>query len=929
MTTLQHSPLHDPARLAALRATGLLDGQSDRSFEHLTRLAARVLGVRMAFVILIDSDRQINLSCWPPDASAGLQLSREQSFCQYVVASSAPFVVDDARRVPELASGPVVRELGVVAYAGVPLRSMDGEVLGCFSAADGEPREWTEDDLATLTDLASAASAELDRRVTLRQLADREARHSELLDQTQELVVASDAKGFITLVNRAWRETMGYTAEEARTINPALLVAPEHRAAYVEAAHRLMQGEPVVDFEAVLIAKDGRRVVCRGHASPHFEDGRIVGTSAVYRDVTEMRRGEHVRARLVATLEASPDFVAILGSDDEILFVNRAGRRLVGLADDDDLSEVGTARLRSPEEDAHLRAEIIPAAVRDGVWQGESSLLDASGTSIPVSLVLVAHPSTHPGEPPYFLSLVARDLRERLAAERARREAEDRFREAIDAGRESDRAFLRAVLENLSDGIVACDAEGRLTLFNRALREMHGLPAQEVPAERWSEHYALFHADGVTPMRMAEVPLFRALSGERVVNAEMVVAPHGLSPRTCLATGQQFLDADGRVLGAVVAMRDVTAQQVSERALRDSEERFRTVVENLAEGLVITDLDGTATYVNPRMCDITGYPAEMLLGHDLAELLIRPEARAALSAHFAERQAGIGSRYSIDHIRRDGDTVWVEIAGVPYRDGRGNVVGTVGLVTDISERRRWEAALLEAKEAAEQASRSKTEFLSRASHELRTPLNSVIGFSTILLKNRHGTLGPTDVSFVQRIRANGEHLLSLVNDLLDIAKVEAGHMTAEISPVVPYDLVHDVVSTLEGRVLEKGITLAAEVSIDLDPIVTDAAKLKQVLINLVGNAIKFTREGGVTVRVIGDAAGVARTIVVGDTGCGIPADDLPHIFDAFTQAESARQTTEAGTGLGLAICQSFCDFLGYTLRVESTLGVGTRFIVEL
>ncbi len=1042
MSTSLDASFGSAERLAALRITGLLTAEPSESFDHLTRLAVRVLRVPMAFVNLIDEQRLVVLSCAPIASSGERQMPREDSLCQFVVATGEPFVVPDARAVPALASIPAVQS-SIAAYAGVPLVSSGGEVLGAFCVADTVAREWTESDIHTLHDLAAAAGTEVERRTMMRRLAAHDAQYAELLDQTHELVVATDAAGRITLVNRAWRETLGYTSDEARALDPVVLVAPEHRATFLAATRRLGRGETVAEFEAVLVAKDGRRVVCRGHGTPRLEDGRLVGTSAVFRDVTEVRRAEHVRARLVATLEASTDVVAIISSDRKLLFLNRAGRRLIGLADDDDMHTVHTSRLRSADEDQRVVTEIIPAALRDGVWQGESTLLDVTGASVPVSLVVVAHPSTRPGEPPYFLSLVARDLRERMGVERAQRETEERFRAAIDASldaflllrsvrdaegaiedfviidanartstllgrpreafvghrlrealpsvmdqghfadyvqvvatgapverefetvtsgvsarwvrtqsarvgdgvavmirdvtgqrtaevlRESERAFQRAVLENLSDGIVACDAHGQLTLFNRALREMHGLPAEDVPQEEWSEHYALFHADGVTPMAMGEIPLIRALRGEQVVDAEMVVAPRGMPPRTCLATGQQFYDATGHLLGAVVAMRDVTAQTESERALRDSEERFRTVVESLAEGLVITDLDGIATYVNQRMGEITGYAPEDLVGQDLSVLLMTPEARAPLATHLHDRRAGMGGRYSVEHLRRDGARVWVEIAGVPYRDGSGVVVGTVGSVTDISDRRRWESALLEAKEEAERANRSKTEFLSRASHELRTPLNSVIGFSTILLKNRQGTLGESDVSFVQRIRANGTHLLSLVDDLLDIAKVESGHMTKELSPVLPYDLVHDVVSTLEGRVLEKGITLAADVSLELEPLVTDAAKLKQVLINLVGNAIKFTDRGGVTVRVTGDGTGRARTIVVEDTGVGIPATDLPHVFDAFTQAESARQITDAGTGLGLAICKTFCDLLDYTLRVESTVGVGTRFIVEL
>lgn len=921
MISLPASTLLSLARLTALRATGLVEAPPDESFDHLTRIAANALGVRLALVTVVDAEHQVRLSCWPPELAGQRSTPREDSLCQHVVATAEPLLVADARVAHRFAAVARLRECGGVAYAGVPLRAPDGEVLGSFCAIDAQPRLWSERDVDILRDLAAAAGVEIARRTSMRTLAWRDAQHAALLDQTEELVVATDRTGRISLVNRAWREKLGYSLDEAREINPVQFVAPEQRASYLDAARRLFAGESIAEFEAVLVARDGRRLVCRGHAEPQIEDGEIVGASAVYRDVTEIRRAEHVRARLVATLEASPDFVAIASSERQMVFMNRAGRRLVGLAEDADLSRLDSSSLRTPAENERLLHEIIPAAVRDGVWQGDSSLLDRDGNIIPVSFVVVAHPSTHPGEPPYFLSVVARDLRERIKVESTQRAAE--------ASRERDRAFQRAVLENLSDGIVACDAEGSLTLFNRALREMHGLPAASIPPEQWSEHYALYHDDGVTPLTMAEIPLYRALQGQQVVDQEMVIAPRGRPPRSALATGQQFHDADGRLLGAVVAMRDVTEQKESERALRDSEERFRTVVENLAVGLVITDLRGIATYVNRRMSEITGYAVDELVGRELETLLMHPEARLALASHLEERRDGHGSRYSVEHIRRDGSVVWVEIAGVPYRDSIGRVIGTVGSVTDISERRRWEGALFEAKEEAERANRSKTEFLSRASHELRTPLNSVIGFASILLKNRQGTLNESDVSFMERIRANGTHLLSLVNDLLDVAKVESGHMSVELSPVLLYDLVHEVLSTLEGRVLEKEISLVADVSLDLAPLVTDAAKLKQVLINLVGNGIKFTERGAVTVRVIGDATGSVRSIVVADTGCGIPAADLPRIFDAFTQAESSRQISEAGTGLGLAICRSFCDLLGYRLRAESTPGAGTSFIIDL
>ncbi len=923
MLASRNEPLLDPRRLSALRASGLLDASVDAAFGRLTRLAIRLLGVPSAHVTLVDAQRQFHLS-YPglrEPLAAARQVPLDYSFCKHVVKSAEPLIVPDARLHPLLADSPVISELGIIAYAGVPIVTAAGDVFGALCAVDTRPRVWSESDVATLVDLAASAITEVELRLATRALGDRDARQAALLDQTSELICTTDLYGKISFVNGAWQRAFGYTLEEARLIQPVLLVAPEHRAAYLDVARRLAEGEPVVDFEAVLVAKDGHRVVCRGHGSPNFEGGVLVGSYAVYRDLTEERRAEHVRARLVATIEASPDFVSIVSSERDLVFLNRSGRRLIGLSEDAEASWFDLSTMRSPEEERRIVDEVIPVAVREGVWQGESTLVAAGGETIPVSLVVVAHPSTHPGEPPYFLSVVARDLRDRMATERALR--------ASELAVERDRAFLAAILEHLSDGIVACDAEGKLTLFNRATREFHGIGESLIPPAEWAQHYALFAPDGVTPLAMTDVPLWRALRGLSVENEEFVIAPVGLPRRTMLSSGRQFFDPNGRLLGAIVAMRDVTALKIAERSLRDSEERFRTVVQSLGEGVVITDLDGVAVYANDRMHDITGYAPHELVGHDPANLLVRPEQRADFGRHLEARRRGEGARYTIEHVRKDGEVVWVEIAGVPYRDGAGEIIGTVGSVIDVSERRRWEAALLEAKEEAERANRAKSDFLSRASHELRTPLNSVIGFSGILLKNRAATLNTTDVSYVERIRANGSHLLSLVNDLLDIAKVEAGKMTVELSQVQLYDLVHDVAESLEGRVIEKGISLTADASLTLRPVTTDVAKLKQVLINLVGNAIKFTTGGGVTLRVTGDHAGVVQSIIVEDTGCGIPVESLPGIFDAFTQASPSPSANDAGTGLGLAICKSFCDLLGYRIRVESTVGVGTRFVIEV
>jgi PAS domain S-box-containing protein len=1023
-------------------AASLLGAPPEAAFDRLTNLAIRLLHVPIALVSLVDTERRgrgddpAARDSW----TSSCEIPVTHPLCLTVVATRAPYVIDDVREHPFVFENPALREFGIKAYAGVPLITSTGEVLGSFCAVDRKPRRWSDEELDTLRDLAAAAVTEVEFRNAARALAEQEARQSALLDHTTEMICAVDLEGRITYVNMAWQKAFGYGADEARELVSADLVVPGGRDAFHAYESALRDGQ-TAEFAAVLLSKDGRRIVCQGQGWPQREHGVLIGAYAVYRDVTEHSRSEHVRERLVTTLEASPDFVSIVTTDGRLVFLNQAARRLIGLDDDTDASTIELSSLRSSVEARRMIDEIIPCALRDGMCRADSTLVDAHGRPVPVSQTVIAHRSTHPDKPPYFISVVARDLRERVTAEHEQRQSEERFRAAMEASQdaffvmepvrrddgsirdfriadvnrracemlarprqsvvgemvtstfasarlklpelirvvetgvaaeeelpvttpgitatwlhvqvvrvgdglgitsrdissrkaaeaalERDRAFYAAMLEHLSEGIVACDANGDVTLFNRATRELHGITRGPAAASDLDPS-VLREADGVTVMARHNTPLMRALRGEPVINQEVMVTPKAAPARALLASGRQFFDSDGRLLGAVVASRDVTTHKVVERALRDSEERFRSVVESLGEGVFITDMEGATIYANEKIRGITGYEASELIGRNPRNFLVKAEYRQSFDEHLEERGRGIAGRYTMEFVRKDGTIVWVEISGVPYRDGTGKVVGTVGSVTDISDRRRWEAALLEAKEEAERANRAKSAFLSRASHELRTPLNSVIGFSGVLLKNRTGILNESDLSYIQRIRVNGGHLLSLVNDILDIAKVEAGRMSVDLSTISPSELVHEVVSSLEGRVLEKRtLSLSAFASSNLEPILTDAPKLRQILTNLIGNAIKFTKSGTVTVSVIEDDTNHPASIVVEDTGCGIAEHELQRIFEAFEQADSAHNSAEAGTGLGLAIAKSFCDLLGYTLRVESELGRGTRFIVDL
>jgi PAS domain S-box-containing protein len=278
----------------------------------------------------------------------------------------------------------------------------------------------------------------------------------------------------------------------------------------------------------------------------------------------------------------------------------------------------------------------------------------------------------------------------------------------------------------------------------------------------------------------------------------------------------------------------------------------------------------------------------------------------------------------------DGSVTWVLSTKLPLRDHNGQIVGTFGISRDITDRKRAEEAMRHAKEAAEEANRAKSQFLASMSHELRTPLNSIIGFANILLKNKAGTLSPAEINFLDRIQANGRHLLGLINQILDLSKIEAQKVEVQLAPVALDQLVRETLAQEEGLVRDKPVELLAELPPHIAPIQADADKLKQVIINLIGNALKFTERGQVTVRVLTDPADDRPLrLDVCDTGIGIPNDKLGVIFEAFQQAQAGTARKYGGTGLGLTISQALCRLMGYRIEVASEVGRGSTFSIIL
>lgn len=375
-----------------------------------------------------------------------------------------------------------------------------------------------------------------------------------------------------------------------------------------------------------------------------------------------------------------------------------------------------------------------------------------------------------------------------------------------------------------------------------------------------------------------------------------------------------------------VAGRDLAARRRSAEQLKLQAAALNAA----ATSILITDRQGTILWCNPAFTELTGYTAAEANGQN-PRILKSGKHEPAFYQHLWKRiLAGRIWHGEIVNKRRDGSLYTQEITITPVRDARGEIAHFIAIEQDITLRKRAEAELRRARDAAEAANRAKSVFLANMSHELRTPLNSVIGFANVLLKNKSGKLDASDLGFLERIAANGKHLLEMIGQVLELSDIEAHRVQLQTAPVALDRLVPEVVAGFEFQIRDRPIMLLAELPDHIAPLETDEVKLKQVLVTLIGNALKFTERGSVVVRVVVDenTRQPVRMDVV-DTGVGIPNDRLAAIFEAFQQADSGMARKYGGVGLGLTLAKALCDLIGYQIEVHSEAGKGSTFSVVL
>jgi PAS domain S-box-containing protein len=525
--------------------------------------------------------------------------------------------------------------------------------------------------------------------------------------------------------------------------------------------------------------------------------------------------------------------------------------------------------------------------------------------------------------------------------------AEQLEEKAIKSGQRSDEqgalaeqfaeqpALFEAVLQQMPGAVVIAEApSGRLVLANDQVERFLRYPFR--PSARIEEYtdYTGFHPDG-RKLRPEEWPLARAIAAGEVVTDEEIRMLRGDGTiGVGLFSAAPVRDREGRIVAGVVAWSDVTERKRAEEALHETRARLEHLL--AASPAVLYALEVTRKAVTPiwvggNITRVMGHSAEEAVSPAWWPTHLHPEDRASAYATHAAllAQGEANSEYRFRH--KDGSYRWIRDELRLTHGAHGETVEAVGAWLDITERKRAEEALAEKSRELEAASNAKSQFLANVSHELRTPLNAILSYSQLLLEELED-IGQHDfVPDLKKIHAAGAHLLGLINDILDLSKIEAGKMDLYLETFDVPTLVGDVVALVRPLVEKNANTLSVHCAVDIGAMRADVTKVRQALFNLLSNATKFTEHGTVSLSVTrGPIDGVdSVAFAVSDSGIGMSPEQTARLFQAFAQADSSTTRKYGGTGLGLAISRHFCRMMGGDIAVESEIGKGSTFTITL
>ena len=506
-------------------------------------------------------------------------------------------------------------------------------------------------------------------------------------------------------------------------------------------------------------------------------------------------------------------------------------------------------------------------------------------------------------------------------------------------------ALQRAIFNSANFSSIATDANGVIQVFNVGAERMLGYTATEVinritPADISDPNELIARAQELSEELGTKITpgfdalVFKASRGIEDIYELTYIRKDG-SRFPALVSVTALRDAQDVIIGYLLIGTDNTARKLVEaeqkkldQRLRDQQFYTRSLIESNIDALMTTNPDGIITDVNRQMEALTGAPRDELIGAPFKDFFTNPD-RAEAGIRMVLREKKL-TDYELTARARDGTTTVVSYNATTFYDRGRTLQGVFASARDVTERKRVEIELKQAKAAAESASRTKSDFLASMSHEIRTPMNAIMGIADLLAKT---TLTAEQDKYVKIFQRAGDNLLNLINDILDLSKVEASQLELEQTGFSLTDLVEKIMEMTALRAHEKGLVLTYEIDAGVPTdLIGDPTRLQQVLLNLIGNAIKFTEAGEVSLRIALDKDAASPDVLrftTTDTGIGISKEKLGRIFERFTQADSSTTRRFGGSGLGLTISQSLVQLMGGHIWVDSVIDVGSRFSFSL